>query len=168
MFSIVLLQDNISIKPDRIGYDIKSTVFKTLKNTFENKILGRTNSLLVKIIDMDEFDNGTVNEINGSILYKIKYTAVAFSPIKDQILDVIVYKISDICVWLKPKFMPTTHIIDCLCPKKFINDKFKYDEIRNEWYSKNEVIKVDSEMKLKITNFQIDTNKISIIGFLNF
>ena len=164
MFSIVSLEDNIKIKPSEFG--LQNIHDKIIINTFEGKVLGRINSYIIKIIDVDHesIKDGLVNDIDGSINYLIKYSAVIFEPMKDHILDVIVKECNDNTIWSKVALLKNVSIIECICPKKYIDTSFTFNEETLTWSNSNTVIKIGSELKLKIVNYQIDSNKIMIIG----
>lgn len=165
MFSVVALEDNIKLKAEDIGKNIYN---KNIIKSFEGKILGKINSYIIKIIDvnLNSIKEGIINDIDGSTNYLIKYTAVIFEPIKDQILDVIVKECNDNTIWATLSLLKNVNIIECIIPKKYIDTKYTFNEDTSTWTTKNnsEIIKVFSELKLKIVNFQIDSNKIMIIG----
>ena len=163
MFSVVALEDNIKLKSEDIGKNIYN---KNIIKSFEGKVLGRINSYIIKIIDIDleSIKDGLVNDIDGSTNYLVKYNAVIFEPIKDQILDVIVKECNDNTIWTILSLLPKVDIIECIIPKKYISSAYNFNEDTLSWKSDYGIIKIGSELKLKIVNFQIDSNKIMIIG----
>ena len=121
---------------------------------------------IIKIIDVavDSIKDGIINDIDGSTNYLVKYTAVIFEPIKDQYLDILVKECNDNTIWATLSLLKNVSIIECIIPKKYIDSNYVFNEDTSTWSYNSEIIKVGSELKLKIVNFQIDSNKIMIIG----
>lgn len=171
MFSIVKLEDTVKLNPDQFN-NINESIKQNLRDKYENKIVGKIDSLLMKIIDIDEktIKSGKINDVTSSVNYLVKYTSIAFSPIKGQILDVIVTKCNEIGLFCKVKLLQKTNshdIVDCICPKDImVMDKFTYNSKENCWTKDNHnlTVKLDDTIRMKILDFNVDYNKIVIIG----
>ena len=184
MFSIMLLEDTVKLNANQ-GAQITS-IKENIVKLFEKKILGRINSFIIKIIDLDNYSikDGYISDIDGSSNYVVKYTAVVFEPMKDQVLDVVVKECTDSAIWFYLKMLPNISMIECICTRKYIPDSYQFDEdLRIFSRSKNGVqetminevkessrsandIKLGTELKVLILNFQIDSNKIMLFGSL--
>ena len=180
MFSVVKLDDTIKLVPNQFR-NINEQVKQNIINKYERKIIGKIDGYVIKIIDIDEnyIKDGTIYDINGSVNYIIKYTSVIFTPVKDGILDVTVKTCNEIGLFCSVDLIEENNqtktkinaygqpevIIDCLCPKDIIGpDSYKYDSQKNVWANKDYIITTSSKIIIKILNFQIEPNKIIIIG----
>jgi len=166
MFSVVSLEDSVKLKPEQLGFTKHK---EHIVKLFEGKILGRINSYIIKIIDIDttSIKDGLVNDIDGSTNYNVKYTAVIFEPVLNQVLNVIVKECNNNTIWFNLLMIPDVSLIECICTKKYIPEKYKFNDDLCIWSSEtNDIIGIGTELKLEILNFQIDSNKIMIFGSL--
>jgi DNA-directed RNA polymerase II subunit RPB7 len=183
MFSRIVLRDDVQLLPNQIGSNINNRIIESLKKSFEKKILGRINSYIIAISDVNEdsIKNGTINDINGGINYNLEYTAVIFRPMKNHILDVTINNCNDLGIWGFATLLPDVTFIECICPKHLLKG-YTFSEESSQWI-KNEpedekeskqkkknkkkqldIVSLNSKVQIKILNFQIETTKISIIG----
>ena len=168
MFSTLTLEDSVNLSAKQIGPNIKERVLGTLRKKYERKVLGKINGYLISIIDVDEdtVKDGSVNDINGDVTYKLEYTAVVFRPIKGSVLSITVDYCNDLGIWGHSSLLPDVSVIECICPKHMIPKGFKHDEKTDEWVQKNPkiIIRPGSEIQLKVFNTQIDATRMLIIG----
>jgi DNA-directed RNA polymerase subunit E'/Rpb7 len=164
MFSVVKLKDTIQLKAKQLGDKIHSQIHKSVVNNYEHKINNKINAYIIKIIDIDDdFDNGIVNDIDGSVSYSIIYVAVIFMPIKNHIIDVTIEESNEIGLFGCSKIIPNGPEIEI----KFITPKdilIGYNYNNGNWNNAKKKITNNSEIKLKILNYQMDFNKIVVIG----
>ena len=68
MYSIVELEDIVKLEANQLD-NIYDSIKKNLINNYEKKILGRINSYIIKIsnIDTSSIKNGIISDINGSV-----------------------------------------------------------------------------------------------------
>jgi len=170
MYSVIKLNDVVKLTAGQINNNIPKTIKNNIVKNYENKVLGKINSYIIKIIDVNEnnIKNGIINDINGDVVYKINYTAVIFNPLKDAVFDIIITKCDEIGLFGKPSLIfdilkKSKTIIDCVIPKNLIED-YKY--VNNSWVKGEIKISVNSEIRIKILSSQIDTGKIIIIGLI--
>jgi DNA-directed RNA polymerase II subunit RPB7 len=174
MFSTITLDDVISLKSKQIGSNIKERVVRSLKDSYEKKVLGKINSYIISIVDVNEdsIKDGIINDINGDTNYKLEYTAVIFRPMKNHILDVTVDYCNDLGIWGHSSLLPEVSLIECICPRHMIPNEYSHDESNDSWIfdddavTTSNVIQEGSEIKLKVENTQIDATKMLIIGSL--
>ena len=159
-----LLQTNS--KPGTQGFNMKDIIVDILRNKFEGKIFTKINGYVVKILNIDKKSilNGSINDINGEINYKIKYSAVIFKPIKNSVLDIVVDYCNDLAIWGHYELLSDVSIIECITPSHLIPENYTYNEMDNYWDSDGKSIKEGSFIKIKVINVQIDVTKMSIIG----
>jgi DNA-directed RNA polymerase subunit E'/Rpb7 len=153
VYSLVLQTDKVSIKPHEIVGTIKNSVKRYLVDNFENKILS-SGLYIIKIIDIDTscINHGSINELNGSVTYSVKYSAYVFDPLIGSTFEIVVTKSNDLGIWGYPKLCPNNGIIECISSTSSKKDK---------------MIAVGDIIRLKILNRQIEFNKIMIFGLVD-
>ncbi len=173
MYSIVELEDIVKLEANQLD-NIYDSIKKNLINNYEKKILGRINSYIIKIsnIDTSSIKNGIISDINGSVSYKVRYTAIIFEP-KNGHLNITITKSNEVGIWGYPTMIYTEDevkkiknvSIECMCPKDIISDKFSYENLN--WISKNNKdvkLTIGTEIIVNIMNYSIESNKISLVG----
>ena len=166
MFSIVKLEDIIKLDPKQFN-NITESVKQNLVSNYENKVIGKLDSFVIKIVDIDEHTiiNGKVNEVTGGVNYLVRYTAVLFNPVKNGILDVVIYKSNEIGLFGKVKLINNGDNVNiqCIMPKELLtNHTFSITD--QCWHNGTDNVKVDSNIKMKIKDVTMDYYRIVIIG----
>jgi DNA-directed RNA polymerase subunit E'/Rpb7 len=169
MFSIVKLDEEINIRANQLGPDLKKQITDTLCSTNEGRIISKINGYLIKILDVDTITVGLINDINGSTCYSVIYSAVMFIPRtknqKDQLLDMDIKKCSEMGIWLALTALSKVDIIECVIPKNYLTDKgFSFNN--NTWIKSEKILKIGTEVKVSIINTEVNFNNILMIGQL--
>ncbi len=162
VYSLVLQTDNVSIKPHEIVGTIKNSVKRYLVDNFENKILS-SGLYIIKIVDIDTscIKNGTINELNGSVTYSVKYSAYVFDPVIGSTFDIIITKSNDLGIWGYPKLCPNNGIIECISSTNINNTVVSdFNRVNKTGTDVSKIV------KMKILNRQIEFNKIMIFGMI--
>ncbi len=163
MFSFVKLRDNVKLIANELQ-DINKYIINNLKLNYENKIINKLNAYTIKILDVcNTYDNGIINDIDGSVYFTVDYISVIFTPTKNEILNITISESNEIGLFGFPTYISHNKDVQitCICPKDIITD-YKYSN--NTWSNDKFSITNKSEINIKILNYQIDFNKIIIIG----
>jgi DNA-directed RNA polymerase subunit E'/Rpb7 len=169
MYSIIKQNDKVSINPEDITNDISGYTKNSLIKKFEGSILS-SGIYIVKIIDVNPqtIINGTINDLNGSIVYDIEYTAFIFDPNDtSSSFDVHVTKFNDIGIWGYPVICSEKSCVSCIASSDFIAPAYVFTENgykHSVGRTDTALIKVGSIIKFKIINKQIENASITIFG----
>lgn len=166
----VELENDVRISANQLNENLLNCIKDNLILNYEGKISILTNSYIIKILSfVNNIDNGRVEDLDGSVTYKIKYTAIVFKPENVEV-DITVTKCNDVGLWGYPTLIGNSNVkIECVLPKDIIG--IRYTFINGKWICKSDPkkqIENDSQIKVKIMNFVIEVNKINMIGTLNF
>lgn len=160
MFAVVELIDTITLKATEVNDCNSSYIKELLIQKFEKKV--HTDIYIVKIIDVDinSIKNGYVNELDGSISYKVIYHAAVFDPQFNETFEVFITRINDVEVIGYPRLSNTKllegtdSVIECKFSKDM--DKTKLDKL-----------KLESTVNAKIIYKHIEYNKMTLLCSLN-
>lgn len=179
MFTVIELNNSIALSPNKIGSNIYKKICETLKEKYTNKILGSKDIYIIGILKVDEdsIKDGVIDDIMATVIYDVKYSVIAFKPIKNELIQVKIQYCNDLGIWGHINDL-NNEAITCFCPKTFMK-KCKYiessdgsgcgefDQDSRDDSRAGTKIGKNSVVSLKIVNFKINTNKIEILGSLD-
>ena len=163
----------LSLIKTKIYIDLKNTKIQDHLYKYEHTItpLG---SFIIKIIDYIKEPQASINDINGSICYKIYYSAMIFHPIIGSVIDVKITKIKyNVGIWSKPTILMDLYNPEEINAQSTLKPDYNtkpdiYCITANEDINIKDINKYkDRVLKLKITNRQIEYNKMIIYGILH-
>jgi DNA-directed RNA polymerase subunit E'/Rpb7 len=172
MYYTTELTSCVKISPDKLD-NLKLNIKNTILETCEKKIL--SNMFIINILSIeDSIKDGIINDIDGSVNYKIKYRALVFVPEINSEINITITKCNEVGLWGYPTlifkdvidYLKNNVKIECVIPKdiitkyKFVDDKWKYNDRKEK---KEKIIEKYVEINVKIINFVIESNKIGMI-----
>lgn len=172
MFTVIELNNSIALNPSKIGSNIYKKICETLKEKYTNKILGSKDIYIIGILKVDEdsIKDGIIDDIMATVIYDVKYSVIAFKPVKNELIQVKIQYCNDLGIWGHINDLDN-EAITCFCPNTFMK-KYTYIEPSDrsgcgEFKNGDVLIGKNSVISLKIVNFKISTNKIEILGSLD-
>ena len=92
MYNLVKLSDTVRVPPERFGEDLNKAVKEIVQTTFEGTIR-KKHGLIVAVDDINTLGNGIVIHGDGGMYQKIKFEALTFNPLLQEITDAMVCEI---------------------------------------------------------------------------
>jgi len=148
-YDLVIQKDTISIEPSLMSnaYVIKDSLIAKIEG-----FVVPEGFYVLKVIHIcdDYLGKGQISDIDGSINYNVRYSALVFNPVEGSVFDIIVNKVTDVGIWGEP----------LLCKKYSLN--ILKIECKTEGNKKG--IEVGLIIKFRVLMKQIEYTKISILG----
>ena len=164
MFLVAELKDHVKIKSRQIDSDIMQSIETVLKNSYENKILGRINGYVIQVHKINkDIKKGTLGELTGDINYYIEYIASVFIPRPKHLLDIIITSNDDGEVVGIPFLIGNkcdVSVVSCICKKDLGPGSGSENE---EEYCIQEI---GTKHTMYIVNVEVKYHKIVIIGYI--
>ena len=92
MYILVKLSDTVRVPPERFGEDLNKAVKEIVQTTFEGTIR-KKHGLIVAVDDINTLGNGIVIHGDGGMYQKVKFEALTFNPLLQEITDAMVCEI---------------------------------------------------------------------------
>eukprot|EP01029_Cantina_marsupialis_P032316 TRINITY_DN973_c0_g1_i2.p1 TRINITY_DN973_c0_g1~~TRINITY_DN973_c0_g1_i2.p1 ORF type:complete len:131 (-),score=30.20 TRINITY_DN973_c0_g1_i2:221-613(-) len=106
------------------------------------------------------FGVGTIDPLTGACNYDVTFEAVFFRPFKNEVLDVIVATVDE--EWIEAKMGPLT----CHLSREKL-DGYDFDVAQRLYADDKNIIKQDSIIRVRVTNFQIHTREQDIVAIVD-
>lgn len=180
-YNLEILDEIISIKCqdlDNNSRNIRSLIHDYVIKVYEDSV-SPDGFYIMKILDVRSFSesetndtNGIINEITGDITYRVMFSAFVFCPVVGSVFEIKVTKCNDVGIWGVPESFDCSNnekhvVIECMSSADMIESRHynKGIYVSNKNDKNNEKsINVNSIVKLKVLNAQIEYNKITVFG----
>lgn len=92
MYTLVKLDDTVRVPPERFSDDLEEAIKEIVRNTFEGTIK-RQHGLIISVDNIESLGNGIVIHGDGGMYQKVRFDALTFNPILQEITDAIICEI---------------------------------------------------------------------------
>ena len=92
MYTTITLQDTIRVPPERFGSDLDEVIRDIVQKTFEGTIR-RSYGLIVVVDNIEAMGDGIVIHGDGGMYQKVRFDALTFNPILQELTDALVCEI---------------------------------------------------------------------------
>ncbi len=92
MYGLVQLDDTVRVPPERFGDDLGDAVNEIVQQTFEGTIR-RKYGLILVVDNIKAIGEGIVIHGDGGMYQKVKFDALIFNPIMQEVIDAVVCEI---------------------------------------------------------------------------
>lgn len=92
MYTTVTLEDTVRVPPDRFGENLDDAIRDIVQKSFEGTIR-RSHGLIVVVDNIQALGDGIVIHGDGSMYQKVRFEALTFVPILQEITDALVCEI---------------------------------------------------------------------------
>ncbi|KAK8799559.1 hypothetical protein WA158_006108 [Blastocystis sp. Blastoise] len=160
MFFQKELDHIISIHPQYLGRRLKDRVKAQLRDMVEGCLLGNLGFVILVLDINDNIGIGLIDNDTGYSKFKIRFTALLYRPFKNEVLDCCVSSVGSEGVFCK--FGPIDNIF--ISKSCFLEDYMNSFDPETSCYKNadNEVIKVDTHLRVRIIGVNIHNTKIGI------
>lgn len=173
MFWEVELNQSVRIHPMKLASDLTSnTIEAELRNIVENTITADA-GIILQVRKIQGFSDGIVSQRTGFAIYDVKYTAIIYRPLPNQVIDAFIISVSE--QGIKAAAGPLEIFIATKC----ISPGFEYD-VENSSFTKkatNEndgssytiVLMKSNKIRVRIINTRphTDFTKLIATGTIN-
>ena len=159
MFFILNLKKNLQVTPEFLGKKISIHLLNLLKRAVEGSFNSRY-GYLVKVLTVDKYGEGKVQDGSGDVLFPLSYKALVFMPYKGEVLDAVVTQVMEV------GFMAAVGPMNLFVASQKISSDYRLDnEARPHprWTSitdTNVHIQVNSDVRLKIIGIRVNGNEM--------
>ena len=164
MFYKIILDHEILLHPKYFGPDIKEVMRKKLYSEVEGSCSGKYGFVIAVTRIFDNQEPGLLQPGRGFVVFKLKYEAVVFRPIKGEVLEAIVTQVNK--VGLFTQIGP----LNCFVSKHCIPTEVKFDQNTNPPCYRNDdgdtTIQEGSCIRLRIVGTRVNAMDIFAIGSL--
>lgn len=160
MFFQITLKKDLLLHPKNFGPKMREVLRANLKSEVEGTCDGRHGYivLVTKILDSEP---GVVKEGTGWAQFRVSYDCIVFRPFKGEILECVVKEVNKFGFFAEAG-PQQVFVSELLIPKDY-----KFASIDEPCYSTDDgidIIKKDSEVRLKIVGTCIENTEIKCIG----
>lgn len=155
MFFVVDLWKNVCVKPSQLGARYEQHVSDLLRNEVEGKCLGQY-GYVVCVVRILIREKGRVQDGSGFVITPVKYQAVVFQPMKEEVMDGIITSVNALGFFAQ-----------CGPVKAFVsrmNFSADYEMVEGVWTDGETKLAVDKEVRLRILGFKYETNGMTAVG----
>lgn len=129
MFWEVTLNQSVRIHPLKLASDLTSTTIEgELRNIVEGMITAET-GIILTVQKIEDIGDGIVSQRTGYAIYDVKYRALIFRPLPNQVLDAFIISVNE--QGIKAAAGP----LEIFIAKKCISPGFDFD-IENTSFTK--------------------------------
>lgn len=159
MFFILNLKKNLLVTPEYLGKKLSTQLLNLLKRAVEGSFNPR-HGYLVKVLTVDKYGEGKVQDGSGDVLFPLSYKALVFMPYKDEVLDGIVTNV------LPEGFMASVGPMSLFISSQKLPTDYRIDMDNRphpRWTNVNDStshVQVGSDVRVKIIGIRINGNEI--------
>jgi DNA-directed RNA polymerase II subunit RPB7 len=159
MFFILNLKKNLLVTPEYLGKKLSAQLLNLLKRAVEGSFNSRY-GYLVKVLTVDKYGEGKVQDGSGDVLFPLSYKALVFMPYKNEVLDALVTNV------LTEGFMAAVGPMNLFVSSQKIPSDYRIDlEARPHprWTSVSDStchIQLGSDVRVKIIGIRVNGNEM--------
>lgn len=159
MFFILNLKKNLSVTPEYLGKKISAHLLALLKRAVEGSFNSRY-GYLVKVLTVDKYGEGKVQDGSGDVLFPISYKALVFMPYKGEVLDAVITQVIEV------GFMASVGPMGLFVASQKISTMYKLDldaRPNPRWTSLTDGtvhLQAGSDVRLKIIGIRVSGNEM--------
>ncbi|OHS93413.1 DNA-directed RNA polymerase II subunit rpb7 [Tritrichomonas foetus] len=165
MFWEVTLQQKVRIHPMKLASDLTSTTIQSeLRNAVEGVITNET-GIILTVQKIEGYGVGKVSQRTGFAIYDVKYRAIVFRPLPNQVIDAFIINVND--QGIKAEAGP----LELFIAKKCIKPDYVYDVENTSFTNRNnsEVLMKGGRIRVRIINTKphTDFTKLTATATMN-
>jgi len=92
MYTLVKLDDTVRVPPEQFSDDLEEAIKEIVRKTFEGTIK-RQHGLIISVDNIESLGNGIVIHGDGGMYQKVRFDALTFNPILQEVTDAIICEI---------------------------------------------------------------------------
>ncbi|EZG79386.1 DNA-directed RNA polymerase II subunit 7 [Gregarina niphandrodes] len=155
MFFIVDLHRNVCIKPGQLGPNFEQHVADTLRSDIEGRCISKY-GYIVCVVRLLEREKGRVQDGSGNIIVPVKCQAVAFQPVKEEVMDGVIVSVNSMGFFAQ-----------CGPIKAFVtasNLSGDYKQHNGVWTDGSTRLGVDQDVRIRILGYKYETNGMTAVA----
>eukprot|EP01025_Chloroclados_australasicus_P032217 TRINITY_DN3263_c0_g2_i2.p2 TRINITY_DN3263_c0_g2~~TRINITY_DN3263_c0_g2_i2.p2 ORF type:complete len:176 (-),score=7.54 TRINITY_DN3263_c0_g2_i2:287-814(-) len=163
MYYLLSLEDDFVLPPRYFGPRLQ----EILRLKIENEITSKCNHKHGKIVMLHKIEEpvgaGLIRmDLEGSAIYRIKFTAIVFRPFKGEVIDCVVSSVSRL------GFFADAGMCTLFVSSHSIPEYFTFQQDPDQFISEDGEDKIvqGSEVRVRVIAFKVDESEILCIGTL--
>ncbi len=162
-FFVVTLSRRVHIHPRFFGVKLHDILTKRLVMDVEGTFEGRYGFIVAVLQVSNGIPPGELEDHSGFAVFPLTYQAVVFRPFKGEVLDSVVSKVTSHGFFAECGPL-TVFVSHHLLPPDFAFNS--HNTSQDAWISSDgqDIIKVDSSVRLRIIGLKIEASEISATG----
>lgn len=157
-------KEQIIMDPSSLGKELENLIRGELIDKVQGSVTHKY-GYIICVIKILEIGKGKILDTSGDVIFNVKYKAVVMKPMKNEIIEGVVEKVERYGInvtagVLRKIFISTNHF-----PGDFTfnenSNSFKSNELNDD------EIKVDSEIRFRITNINYEMNQFFCTGTMS-
>jgi DNA-directed RNA polymerase subunit E'/Rpb7 len=159
MFIINEFVRKICLRPNSLVLENNNAVIKNEIDKLEGMLFGH-NGFIIHVIDYKSVGNSLIDNETGSVIYNVKFDAITFKLLQDEVLYAVVFFVNEYGVYCDVGVTNNVFISHV-----HISNRYKYNQIENVWTGPS-TINSGSIVLIKVINVKVETNKLVALAVL--
>ncbi|KAF8819729.1 Dna-directed Rna polymerase II RPB7 [Cardiosporidium cionae] len=162
MYFVIEHWENISVKPSQLGPRYEQCIEDMLRLSVEGKCSAR-HGYIVCVVRLVHKEPGRIQDGTGMIVVAVKYQAIVFKPVTDEVLDGVVTDVNRLGCFVQ------CGPLKVFVSRNSIPTAYRYDEGgMPPSYSDGELsIKSQTELRLKLQGVRFDQSNLFAIATID-
>lgn len=159
-FFVVTLQRRLHIHPRFFGVKLHDILTRRLVLEVEGTFEGRYGFIVAVLHVQEDFPPGELEDGTGFAVFPVQYQAVVFRPFKGEVMDTVVSRLT------KFGFFAEAGPLTIFVSHHLLPAGFSFNSDQEIWFSHDgvDVIKLESNVRLRIIGLKIEASEISATG----
>lgn len=152
----------IVMNPSSLGKELQNLIKAKLIERVQGSVTERY-GYIICVVKFMEIGYGKILDTSGDVLFNVKYKAVVLKPFINEIMDGVVEKIEPYGVHV------SAGVLKIFISSSNFPGDFEYNENTKSYKSEsqNDEIRIDSEVRFRITGINFEFNEFLSTGVMN-
>jgi DNA-directed RNA polymerase II subunit RPB7 len=159
----MIFVEPIIMDPSSLGREVENLIRAELVEKVQGSVSLKY-GYIVCVMKILKIGQGKVLDTTGNVIFNVEYKAVVMKPMINELMEGVVEKVESYGVNVTAGLLRKIFISSNHFPGDFV-----YDENTNSFKSKdlNEEVKVDSEIRFRVTAINYEMNQFLCTGTMN-